>query len=1260
MPQKYSINKILKKIDRNKTTLIRWEDMGLIPKAKKDSRGWRCYSKQEVDNIVNLIKETDYFRKTAFKTTNSKSDLSSINLKEVVLRRSDLNYHLKQALYPINWFKAWAKQVYYNHQPKFIISASLVILLLISSIFLFNADAKASLAQFTDKITDTAFEQTQELFAVINNTSSVLGLKTKQGLLTFINVCDSVFNINNIAEELISVSSAGFNQIKKIPSYATDSFQSLSKNNEWAKSKLRSNLGSIMDSFSVLGGKLTQIPQKVKNKLGDIYLKTANLLIPNYSLQQTASSLESSRIEEKEKQIANQIQETVPQTTEVSHITQIEKQYITQLTQITETIGSSDLNIINSQIDSLSNDITSLASQISSKIDYTTPSYAPVYVPSSGIQIAGHSLFSSLNVAGSGSIGGSLSVKQNFSIGNTKDNITPTFNVYSDATFSSGASFESVSASSLSVSGTSAITGTLTAATSTVAQLTITNDLLVSGNSTTTGSHYINKDLGVLGNASTTGWLNIDQYLVVDQYGQFNNVTTTDSIYSGGYTTSTGGFYTQSSGHFGTDLTIDGSATTTRSFYIGADLNVVGDMGILDTDVPDTITASNYLLLTGGTLTGGLTMTYATSTNKLVIGSTNPSTDDVFFITGNSYFSGNATTTGSLYAGQLSIGSSGSEYWFPSARSGFTDYVLKTDINGIITWQTDLAGEAAWEYDSLAGAMITTSTKGFYMVSSSTVHSNFRVDGNATTTGSFYIGGTTSTTELFVQGNTHIGGTLSIDGITIINNNATTTGSFSIGTSTQYSIFTIGDDGGLMIDLNTANATTTFLDNIQINGNLGGGSPLDITSNTHIYGSSTTTGSFYVGDSNLVVTEGGNVGIGTTSPGALLDIYRESGGTENLFQIGTSTDTDTFVIKSNGMLGIGTTTPLSILSIQGISGSSDIFTLASSTGANLLTVSHDGNVGIGTTTPKYNLVINGTTNNLFQIATSTNQGIMVVDSNGNIGIGTASPSSKLDVQGSISVSGGITFNDSSSQSTAFLPKGYLQRSKFAYSSTVAITITAGIYEANGELYEWNSALTFTFGSGGSNADSTNLGASDWFYVYLDDSAITTAGTNVLTASEIVDSTTEPTWSDAKHGWYNGNDRCIFAVYTDGSSQVTEFNHEGDTVMWADAVETQAAVDIDTTWTDIGALRIPAFTNLGIVSLIAETLGVANDWYWRTNGQTGTVGHQSVGHKDTNINNRISFGDVITDSSQIIEVKNSVSGTETISCKTNGWKFPSGM
>ena len=59
----YRLQDILRQVDRNKTTVIRWEQQGLIPKATKDSRGWRCYTQEQVDDITRLVKQTDYFRR---------------------------------------------------------------------------------------------------------------------------------------------------------------------------------------------------------------------------------------------------------------------------------------------------------------------------------------------------------------------------------------------------------------------------------------------------------------------------------------------------------------------------------------------------------------------------------------------------------------------------------------------------------------------------------------------------------------------------------------------------------------------------------------------------------------------------------------------------------------------------------------------------------------------------------------------------------------------------------------------------------------------------------------------------------------------------------------------------------------------------------------------------------------------------------------------------------------------------------------------
>ena len=63
----YRLKDIEEKVDRDKTTLIRWEKQGLIPAAKRDSRGWRYYTGEQVMNIVNQVLSTDYFRNSPSK-----------------------------------------------------------------------------------------------------------------------------------------------------------------------------------------------------------------------------------------------------------------------------------------------------------------------------------------------------------------------------------------------------------------------------------------------------------------------------------------------------------------------------------------------------------------------------------------------------------------------------------------------------------------------------------------------------------------------------------------------------------------------------------------------------------------------------------------------------------------------------------------------------------------------------------------------------------------------------------------------------------------------------------------------------------------------------------------------------------------------------------------------------------------------------------------------------------------------------------------
>src|SRR3989338_6187474 len=57
----YKIKDLVHALDRDKTTILRWEKQGLIPQAKRDSRGWRYYTEDDYHTIVRKVKSSHYF-----------------------------------------------------------------------------------------------------------------------------------------------------------------------------------------------------------------------------------------------------------------------------------------------------------------------------------------------------------------------------------------------------------------------------------------------------------------------------------------------------------------------------------------------------------------------------------------------------------------------------------------------------------------------------------------------------------------------------------------------------------------------------------------------------------------------------------------------------------------------------------------------------------------------------------------------------------------------------------------------------------------------------------------------------------------------------------------------------------------------------------------------------------------------------------------------------------------------------------------------
>ena len=251
-----------------------------------------------------------------------------------------------------------------------------------------------------------------------------------------------------------------------------------------------------------------------------------------------------------------------------------------------------------------------------------------------------------------------------------------------------------------------------------------------------------------------------------------------------------------------------------------------------------------------------------------------------------------------------------------------------------------------------------------------------------------------------------------------------------------------------------------------------------------------------------------------------------------------------------------------------------------------------------------------------------------------------------------------------------------RRAVFSYASDSVITIHPGAYWCYDKYCKWGTAgdVTSTQIASGSPV------AKDWYYLYLDYSEITSE--TELVAAKFIWSTTEPTWNDTPgyHGWYNGYDRCIFAVVGNaGGTDIVPFYHDGgDLVLYEDIIaggQTSktaydfSSIDVDTTWTDV-YLQIPSFCTKALCTFNANygapqgnaTIGIL---YWRTNAQSGTVGHTGAQSYYAPAGTVVFFqgsntSPVLTDSAGIIEVKHGVSDTNTASIAADGYYFPVGM
>jgi len=250
------------------------------------------------------------------------------------------------------------------------------------------------------------------------------------------------------------------------------------------------------------------------------------------------------------------------------------------------------------------------------------------------------------------------------------------------------------------------------------------------------------------------------------------------------------------------------------------------------------------------------------------------------------------------------------------------------------------------------------------------------------------------------------------------------------------------------------------------------------------------------------------------------------------------------------------------------------------------------------------------------------------------------------------------------------PPGYAQRANFSHSSDTAITIGPGRYHVDGttdQTVYWNSTITFTLGSGGSNAGSADIdaGAQAIHYIYLDDSAIVTQASPLLDADCFLNTdVTAPTYSATKHGWYNGSDRCIFALLTDSDDDILEFWHDGgDLVFYNTAYAERTPADLDDTFVAVDcASSVPKFSQRALGFAILEVKSAATiAVYIRPTGSseatgTGLLSFERIG-TDQTFSGQV---DIPLNTSQSCDVRLSASDTDEFGLSILGYYFGSGM
>jgi hypothetical protein len=566
---------------------------------------------------------------------------------------------------------------------------------------------------------------------------------------------------------------------------------------------------------------------------------------------------------------------------------------------------------------------------------------------------------------------------------------------------------------------------------------TVTNDLIITSttesNNASTGALQIRGGIGILGNLYLDGTISLNSAT--------GNINFDSSQTSTSYTT--GAIFL--SGGIGISTTVNSSSVTSGGAIsiaggaaIGKDLYVGGKITIVNTDIP-TSSQTGSLVLYGGLGINGPIFSRADSSHLLLSPQTNGNPTEIIFYSNNNFSSspsaGSSWNLGqnvnSVGSGNFGLVNSDLGTIFSANYTGYFDIYTKThiidttnsvDVNdgGAFT----VSGGASFKKDVYIGGSIILGEGG--TISGGTGSTTYEyLTITATDEAINY-----STGALVVDGGVTISCSTDADSITA-------GGSFLTagGASIKKSLYVGGPVLKIPIGTTLArpsgemgyiryNTTTNQFEGYGLNnwGSLGG--VIDIAQTTKILaelspGENDGNLRFITANTERMrINSSGNIGIGTSSPGYLVDIS----GNANI-------RSDLYI---NHYLGVGVSAPLAPVHIattfsntspseNGIfmgvlSDGSSVIQLNSSVGSNLdfssSGVDFKGRVSYDNNSESMKFYTDSServrftntelVSNVNLVASNTSHTIgSIFTTGGNVGILTTSPSGNLDVMGSI-------------------------------------------------------------------------------------------------------------------------------------------------------------------------------------------------------------------------------------------------------------------